>query len=79
MFCVRLHWWPVLGVTGMRQSKSQRSNDLAQWLRAQARDETCAEADLMARAAAALARIAGQRAPAIANDNHFVAKRRITR
>jgi len=63
----------------MRQSKSQHANELAQWLRAQARDETSSEADLMARAALALERIASQRAPAIANDNHFVIKRRITR
>ncbi|HEV2560967.1 MAG TPA: hypothetical protein VGT78_02390 [Rhizomicrobium sp.] len=59
------------------KSRSQRANDLAQWLRAQTRDETSTEADLMARAALALERI-GQR-PLIANDNQFVIKRRIAR
>ena len=64
----------------MKKSRSQRANDLARWLRAQEFDETATEADLMARAALALERIASQRAPGIANDNHYsVAKQRARR
>ncbi len=55
----------------MKNSRAARAQDLAEWFRAEADNGTGSEADLMARAALALERIAAakSRAPAIANDN----------
>lgn len=65
----------------MKNSKAARAQDLAEWFRAQADNGTESEADLMARAARALERIAAAKscAPAIANDNSVPASRRARR
>jgi len=63
----------------MKNSRAERAQDLAAWFRAQAETGSASEADLMARAALALERIAVQRAPSIANDNNAAASRRARR
>jgi hypothetical protein len=65
----------------MNNSRAARAQDLAEWFRAEADNGTNGEADLMARAARALERIAAQRdlSPAIANDNSTSASRRARR
>ena len=63
----------------MKNSRAARAQDLAEWFRAQADNGTEGEADLMARAALALERIANERRPSIANDNSVPAKRRARR
>ena len=60
-------------------AKAERAHDLAEWFRTQATPGASPEADLMARAAAALERLASQGHSSLANDNQPVTNRRVQR